>query len=131
MDLRSLASSPFELAAFAALCLFAFFAKVFVGGAISRTLGWSGREALGAGFLVTSRGAVELAMATLLLDLGIFDRTLFTVVAGVGLVTTFLAPICARRFVGSDPGSAYQRAKARRGSGLPPPLGEKGRPTEP
>ncbi len=126
MDLRSLATSPLELAAFAGLCVFAFLAKVFVGGAITRALGWTGREALGAGFLVSSRGAVELAMATLLLDIGVFDRTLFTVVAGVGLVTTLIAPICARRFVGAAADAAEQKERALRDSGVTNPWAWKG-----
>jgi Kef-type K+ transport system membrane component KefB len=48
---------------------------------------------------MTSRGAVELAMAVILLDLGIFTKAIYTVVAGVGLITTILAPIGARPFV--------------------------------
>ena len=101
MDLRTLAASTATLAAFAALCVFAFFSKVFVGSAFSRSLGWTGRDSLGAGFLLASRGAVELAMAYILLAQGIFDTTTFTIVAGVGLVTTFLSPVGARPFVRS------------------------------
>ena len=99
MNLRSLAASPEALAAFAGLCAFAFLVKVAVGGAVARALGWSPRSAIGAGFLVASRGAVELAMAIILLSLGVFTTTIFTVVAGVGLVTTFLSPIGARPYV--------------------------------
>jgi Kef-type K+ transport system membrane component KefB len=99
MNLRDLAVSPSVLFTFLALCVFAFLSKVAVGGWITRSLGWSGSDALGAGFLVASRGAVELAMAVILLSLGVFTTTLFTVVAGVGLTTTVLAPIGARPFV--------------------------------
>jgi len=99
MDLRLLVTSPLIAATFAGLCIFAFFSKLFVGAAVTRSLGWAPDDALGAGFLVASRGAVELAMATVLLSLGIFDETTFTIVAGVGLVTTFLSPIGARSFV--------------------------------
>jgi Kef-type K+ transport system membrane component KefB len=99
MDLRSLVASPSVALAFAALCVFAFFSKVFAGSAITRLFGWSPTESLGAGFLVASRGAVELAMAVILRSLGIFSLNLFTVVAGVGLVTTLLSPIGARSFV--------------------------------
>jgi len=99
MDLRTLVSSPAVLAAFSGLCLFAFLSKVAVGSAVSRALGWSSPDALGAGFLVASRGAVELAMAIILLSAGVFTPSIFTVVAGVGLVTTFLSPIGARPFV--------------------------------
>ena len=99
MDLHSLVGSASVLLSFVALCVFAFFSKVFVGSGVTRLFGWSSTEALGAGFLVASRGAVELAMAVILLTEGIFTSTLFTIVAGVGLVTTLLAPIGARPFV--------------------------------
>ncbi len=99
MNLRDLVTTAPVLLAFVALCLFAFLAKVGVGGAISLGLGWNGSESLGAGFLVASRGAVELAMAVILLSLGIFNATEFTIVAGVGVVTTFLSPIGAGPFV--------------------------------
>lgn len=101
MDLRGLASSPFELFLFGLLGAFAFVSKVLAGSLIARGLGWTRDEALCAGFLVSSRGAVELAMAVILLNLGIFSRSIYTVVAGVGLVTTFLSPIGARPYVRS------------------------------
>jgi Kef-type K+ transport system membrane component KefB len=112
MDLSVLATSAPVLLAFVALCVFAFLAKVAVGGAVTRALGWSGSDALGAGFLVASRGAVELAMAVILLSLGIFDRTTFTIVAGVGLVTTFLSPVGARPFVRRVGGAGREPADA-------------------
>jgi Kef-type K+ transport system membrane component KefB len=99
MNLRDLATSPVDLAAFAGLCLFAFSAKVLIGAAVARALGWSSTEAVGAGYLVASRGAVELAMAVILLSLGYFTTPIFTIVAGVGLVTTFLAPVGAAPYV--------------------------------
>jgi Kef-type K+ transport system membrane component KefB len=112
MNLRSLADSPTTLLAFTALCGFALASKVVVGGAVARSLGWSSRESVAAGFFLTSRGAVELAMATILLSLGIFSRPTFTIVAGVGLVTTFLSPLGARRFL---------RARVRPVGGLAQP----------
>jgi Kef-type K+ transport system membrane component KefB len=124
MDLRTLASSPAVLASFGALCAFAFLSKLAVGGAVSRSLGWSPRDAVGAGFLVASRGAVELAMAIILLSAGIFDTATFTIVAGVGLVTTLLSPIGARPFVGSVSVPARapvdERLRPWLGSSLPP-----------
>ncbi len=109
MDLRSLVSSPATIVAFAGLCAFAFVSKLLVGGAVVRSLGWSPSESLTAAFLLTSRGAVELAMATILLSVGVFTTSVFTVVAGVGLVTTFLSPL-----------GAHRAARARpRGAGTP------------
>ncbi len=106
MDLRLLVTSPAVLATFAALCAFAYASKVAVGAGVSRSLGWPARDAVGAGFLVASRGAVELAMAIILVSLGLFDTRTFTVVAGVGLVTTLLSPIGARRFLRQPAGPA-------------------------
>lgn len=103
MDLRLLGGSLEPLAALAALCVFALFSKIFLGGAIVRTLGWSGNSALAAGFLLASRGAVGLVMAVTLLSLGIFSPTIFTVVAAVGVVTTIVSPIGARPFVRDMP----------------------------
>jgi Kef-type K+ transport system membrane component KefB len=99
MNLRLLGSTPAELAAFAVLCGFGLAAKFLMGRVVSRSLGWSAAEANAAGFLVSSRGAVALAIAVLLLSLGFFTATIFTVVAGVSLVTTVVAPLGARPFV--------------------------------
>ncbi len=124
MDLRLLVLSAPAFAAFVGLCVFAFGSKVLIGGAVSRSLGWPAGDAAGAGFLVASRGAVELAMAVLLLSDGIFNATLFTIVAGVGLVTTLLAPIGAKPFLrgvgerGRSPSD--ERLRPWLGSSMPP-----------
>ncbi len=98
-NFASLFSDPLGIALFAALCLYGLTAKIFMGTVVSRSLGWSRPESLAAGWLLTSRGAVELAMATILLQVGIFDTQVFTIVAGVGIVTTLLSPIGARPFI--------------------------------
>ncbi|HZY91573.1 MAG TPA: cation:proton antiporter [Thermoplasmata archaeon] len=113
MDLRTLATSPSAVVAFALLVVFAIGAKFGIGAAVARGLGWSSPEARTIGFLVSSRGAVELAMAVILLQLGVFSTGLYTVVAGVGLVTTVAAPIGAS-YLGS------LRASRLRGSASPP-----------
>jgi len=110
MNFTTLGLAAVPILAFAALALFAFFSKVFVGGAFTRTLGWSSDEALCAGMLVSSRGAVELAMAVILLDEHIFSIEVYTVVAGVGLLTTLFSPIGAKPFVRSI--TAARRAAA-------------------
>jgi Kef-type K+ transport system membrane component KefB len=99
MDFHQIGLSLLPILSFAGLAVFALFSKVFVGTAITRSLGWSANESLCAGFLVSSRGAVELAMAVILLGQGIITTQIFTVVAGVGLFTTFLSPIGAKPFV--------------------------------
>jgi len=126
MNFRLLGSSVLPILAFACLVVFALFSKVFVGAAVSRSIGLSSDESYAVGFLVSSRGAVELAMAVILLGEGIFTVPIYTVVAGVGLMTTFFSPIGARPFVRSmlsnrrafdaEPaaGSAEALASARR-----------------
>ncbi len=96
MNLRLLGGSAATLAAFTGLCAFAIVAKVAFGGVVARRSGASRNIAIGAGFLVSSRGAVELAMAVTLLSLGVFTEQLYTTVAAVGLVTTLLSPVAAR-----------------------------------
>ncbi|HYK93865.1 MAG TPA: cation:proton antiporter, partial [Thermoplasmata archaeon] len=66
MDFRTLAGSPTGIAAFAALAVFAILAKLGIGYAVSRSIGWNAPDARTIGFLVSSRGAVELAMAVIL-----------------------------------------------------------------
>jgi Kef-type K+ transport system membrane component KefB len=101
MNLRLLGVSAPTLAAFAGLCAFAVTAKFVFGGLLTRRLGGTARAAAACGFLLSSRGAVELAMAVTLLSLGVFSEQLYTVVAGVGLVTTLVSPVAARPFLRS------------------------------
>lgn len=103
MNLRLLGTLPL-LALFSVVLAAAILTKVGTGYSIARFFSWPRVDALAIGHLVNSRGAVELAMAVLLLSDGVFTASLFTLVAGVGLVTTFLAPIAAKR--------AWSRAEA-------------------
>jgi Kef-type K+ transport system membrane component KefB len=104
--------------AFVVLAVFAVIVKFLVGSGVALSLRWSPDEAFSTGFLVTSRGAVELAMAVILLNAGVFTKEIFTVVAGVGLITTIVAPIGARPFV-TRMKAAYHRS--HRDTEQPPP----------
>jgi Kef-type K+ transport system membrane component KefB len=106
------------LIAFVLIAVFAITIKFVVGSGVALSLRWSSDEAFSAGFLVTSRGAVELAMAVILLGDGVFTSKIFTIVAGVGLVTTVVSPIGARPFV-TRMKSAYHRS--HRATEQPPP----------
>ncbi len=117
MNFRLLGLSVGPILAFAGLAAFALLSKVRVGGGVARGLGWTANESMCAGFLLSSRGAVELAMAVILLSDGIIGPSIFTIVAGVGLVTTLLAPIGARPFVRSI--TAYRRGHDERSSTRP------------
>ncbi len=116
-NFRLLGSSYETLGAFATIVIFAVASKFLVGASISRSLGWSGDESFAAGFFVTSRGAVELAMAVILVDLGVFNETQFTIVAAAGLITTIISPIGARTFVRTMKSAAL---RARRDVRPPP-----------
>jgi Kef-type K+ transport system membrane component KefB len=80
------------------LIVFALSSKVGIGTAVARLFAWKPRDAWAIGFMVSSRGAVELAMAVILLQVGVFTETIYTIVAAVGLVTTIFAPIGAVAF---------------------------------
>ncbi|MGI0156774.1 MAG: cation:proton antiporter, partial [Thermoplasmata archaeon] len=101
MDLRLLASA-FDVLLLVVLLAVALLTKVLTGYGIARGLRWSEPNALAVGYLVSSRGAVELAMAVTLLGLHVFTTTQFTIVAAVGLVTTIIAPVGALRAWESD-----------------------------
>jgi Kef-type K+ transport system membrane component KefB len=123
MNLRTLAT-PYWVGVVVVLILFALSAKFLLGTSVARFLNWSKSDSLAIGFFVSSRGAVELAMALILLDLGIFSIQMFTIVAAVGLVTTVVSPIGAAHYGGFKTGSSEsplnltESPNARPGSGL-------------
>jgi len=110
-------STPVAVLLFVALCLYGLFSKIGMGAAVARSLGWTSREAMGAGWLLTSRGVVNIAMATILLTDHIFDLTTFTIVAGVGLVTTALSPLGAAPYIR---GITFERLKSDEAARQPP-----------
>lgn len=71
--------------------------KIVAGATAAKAQGWDAPDALALGFMVNSRGAVEIAMAVILLGDGILTTKLFTIVVAVGMATTIVAPIGAMR----------------------------------
>lgn len=68
-----------------------------LGGFIGSVLGgFSKFDSFTIGNLVNSRGMVELVIATIGLEAGIIDETIFTVIVAIGFITTIMAPISAR-----------------------------------
>jgi Kef-type K+ transport system membrane component KefB len=80
----------------------------FIGGKIA---GFSNSESKIIGYLVNSRGMVELVIATIGFELGIIDKTLFTVIVAVGFITTIMAPIMARTALHKIPKSKFEGAE--------------------
>ncbi|MGI0053960.1 MAG: cation:proton antiporter, partial [Thermoplasmata archaeon] len=111
MDLHLIAT-PWELAVFGILLGAAIVTKVGTGYTVARLFRWPAADSLVIGNLVNSRGAVELAMAVILLQDRIFSSQLFTVVAAIGLLTTVLAPIGAT-LVWRSEASAQKALEAR------------------
>jgi Kef-type K+ transport system membrane component KefB len=94
MNLHYVANIP-DVAILIFLLAVALISKVGTGYVGGRLMHWPQPHALAMGYLVSSRGAVELAMAVILLTDGIFNVTLFTLVAAVGLITTIISPVGA------------------------------------
>ena len=110
------------LAVLGVLVVFALSSKVGLGAGAAKLFGWSPTDSLAIGFMVSSRGAVELAMAVILLQVGVFSETTYTIVAAVGVVTTIVAPIGAVAYGGLRRGgpTAGWRRGARSSTGEAP-----------
>jgi Kef-type K+ transport system membrane component KefB len=119
MNFRLIVTSPLAVVVFALLVSFALISKILIGSAVTRTLAWSREESMAAGWLLASRGAVELAMAVILLGLGVFTTQIYTIVAGVGLITTLVSPLGAKGFIRAISPSRRQPVEA----GRQPPVG--------
>jgi len=87
-------------------------ASKFVGGYVGAA--WSRmprRDCIAAGIGMNGRGAMELVVATLGLELGLIDGTLFSILVLTGVVTTLMTPF-GLRFI-------LSRAKAKAEGPLP------------
>lgn len=58
--------------------------------------GFSGGERTTIGFLMNSRGFLELVIATTAYQLGLIDLSLFSLVVAVGIIATVISPIASR-----------------------------------
>lgn len=101
----SLIASGSALGVFAVLLSAAVLTKVGTGTVGARLSGWGGPDSAALGFLVNCRGAVEIAMAVILYGDGLLSTFWFTIVVGVGLVCTVVAPVGAVAAWRSTPAS--------------------------
>ena len=97
MNLQSLASS---LPLFAALLAVAVATKIGGGYVGARIVRLKNDTSIAIGLLMNGRGLVELVIASIGFAAGIIDITLFTVAVTIGFITTIMAPLTAKPFVG-------------------------------
>ncbi len=83
----------------------------FIGAKIG---GFSNNESMTIGHLVNNRGMIELVIATIGLELGIIDITLFAIIVAIGLITMIMAPVMAR--VSLSRSNTYKKSKEKFGS---------------
>ena len=69
-----------------------------IGGGFlgAKLAGFSTSKSKTIGYLMNSRGMVELVIAVIGLEAGIIDHTLFSVIVAIGFITTVLAPVMSR-----------------------------------
>ncbi len=79
-----------------ALLVVAVAGKIVGGYAGARLVGFSRPQSSVIAFLLNSRGFVELVIATIAYQNGLIDLALFSVVVGIGVMTTIMSPITVR-----------------------------------
>src|SRR5207249_9313265 len=83
---KSLTDAPLVLSILAAAVL-----SKFIGGYLgARWSKFSQRYSVAAGIAMNGRGAMELVVAAIGLELGLIDATLFSILLPLGVVTTIL-----------------------------------------
>ena len=70
--------------------------KIGGGFLASKISGFSTIESKTIGYLMNSRGMVELVIAVIGLEAGLIDNAMFSIVVAIGFITTMLAPIMSR-----------------------------------
>ncbi len=115
--LSSIAGSPLLVGALLAVAV----TSKLVGGTLGARLAkFPSTESVVIGFLMNSRGFVELVIATTAYQLGLIDTSLFSIVVGIGIVTTIMSPVASRAAIGrmkGRPVSATSAAGAAEPSG--------------
>jgi len=91
--LHSITGIPF----FVVTLLLAAIASKLLGGTLAAKLvKFSNPQSVTIGFLMNSRGFVELVIASTAYGLGLIDQSLFSLVVAIGVLTTILSPIASR-----------------------------------
>jgi len=79
-----------------ALMIVAVGSKYLGGYAGARLSHFSAKESTMIGFLMNSRGFVELVIAATAYQLGLIDQGIFSIVVCVGILTTIISPVATR-----------------------------------
>ena len=112
---KSLTDAPLVLSILAAAVL-----SKFIGGYLgARWSKFSQRYSVAAGIAMNGRGAMELVVAAIGLELGLIDETLFSILVLMGVVTTFLMTLGLRFILPPDIRDrlALRTSTAKHGSG--------------
>lgn len=92
--------------AFLMVLLAAAIAGKYFGGGLGALLGGMNRaESRIVGFAMNGRGAVELVIASIGLEMGIIDDEVFSILVFIAFVTTMLPPICLNIYLKKVKGS--------------------------
>jgi Kef-type K+ transport system membrane component KefB len=91
-----LASISGMLLLVATLLAVAIAGKLLGGYLGAKLAGFSFADSVTIGFLMNSRGFVELVIAATAYQLGLIDESLFSMVVAVGIITTIISPIASR-----------------------------------
>ncbi|MGW8193989.1 MAG: cation:proton antiporter [Desulforhopalus sp.] len=98
----------------------AFFGKLIGAGLPAFTLGFTARQAMGIGTAMSARGAVELIVAGIAMEAGLFSHPappppiieyMFSAVVIMALLTTFITPILIRPLLGSTMGDDEKKGR--------------------
>jgi Kef-type K+ transport system membrane component KefB/Trk K+ transport system NAD-binding subunit len=105
-----------------ALAAAGFAAKYAAGALAARAIGQDRLSARAVGIGLTMHGVLELVIANLALELGVFDASLFSTVVLVSLASTIIVPPLLRRQASRLREASPEAVKGRpSGAGEPPP----------
>ncbi len=91
--LSTLASLPWLVAALLVVAVASKLVGGYTGAQLSK---FPQVESVAIGFLMNSRGFVELVIAATAYQIGLIDQTLFSLVVTIGIITTIISPVASR-----------------------------------
>lgn len=92
-----------------------------IGGLLGRMPFW---EALAVGCCMSARGAVELVVAKIGLDLKVITPEMFSIIVVMAVATSFLAPLMVRKILPRIPASDEEQMRGKSAAGGFLPVGQ-------